>query len=374
MQGSAILFCVSPASIFFTAPYSETLFALLTFHGMLQLADAGKEILWSSIPFGLSTSVRSNGLISAGFLIHSEAQAIVNVAQTSNWFDALFKSFKSSLRLLLGILLLVAPFATFQVYAVVKFCNPNGDVLPDFLISYSSENDLVVPGIGNPPAWCNSSTLPYTAVQSQYWNVGFLRYFQWKQLPNFILAAPMFILILRGSLQFFKQHKELCYNLGLWKSKTNLKRRSSQSDVLQSKAEECKMLEFPPEIFVYIAHVLSLLLFCFFFIHIQVTTRLIASASPVPYWFAAYFLSPFSAASFSGDLSNPSIQNYELNVESERNLCSIWRVFVISDWAKHPVYTRMSPLQKNISQVTKQYFISFAFIGTVLFSNNLPWT
>ena len=39
--------------------------------------------------------------------------------------------------------------------------------------------------------WCHRP-LPdlYAHVQSKYWGVGALRYYQWRQAPNFALAAP----------------------------------------------------------------------------------------------------------------------------------------------------------------------------------------
>ncbi|EFJ47490.1 hypothetical protein VOLCADRAFT_91860 [Volvox carteri f. nagariensis] len=53
-----------------------------------------------------------------------------------------------------------------------------------------------------PRPWC-SAQVPYVYgfVQSEYWNVGFLRYWTWQQppqLPNFLLAAPVVLLSVSG--------------------------------------------------------------------------------------------------------------------------------------------------------------------------------
>ncbi|XP_071440829.1 GPI mannosyltransferase 2 isoform X2 [Hetaerina americana] len=384
---TAILFCVSPASVFFIAPYSEALFALLTFRGMLEVEDGLKGSVLSSIPFGLAAASRSNGLVNAGFSVHAEARHITEVAMTEGRLAAVFKAISSTWRLLLGVSIMVAPFATFQGYATVKFCLPNSDrhVLPDFLVNFTISNNLIVPGVGDPPDWCNSTflTLPYTAVQNRYWNVGFLRYYQWKQIPNFLLALPIAILILHGSHHFFKQNRLLCYNIGLWNQKYNGRKHSIQNMKQVPDVDDkstYKALVFPPEIFVYVAHALCLLVLCFLFIHVQVTTRLLASASPVPYWIAAYFILPVSFSKTSKEALKPltvsKLQEcgLDLQVESSSNLRSFWKVFVIIDIQKHSNFIRLSTKEKIIAKVIQIYFLSYTIIGVVLFCNNYPWT
>ena len=68
---AAILFCINPASIFFSAPYSETLFCYLTFSALLASYESQKALL-SSFKFSLACAVRSNGLVNIGFLIYHE--------------------------------------------------------------------------------------------------------------------------------------------------------------------------------------------------------------------------------------------------------------------------------------------------------------
>ena len=65
---AAILFCVNPATVFFTAPYSEGLFAFFTFSALL--VNQSQSTTRSAFPFSLASSVRSNGLVNVGFILY----------------------------------------------------------------------------------------------------------------------------------------------------------------------------------------------------------------------------------------------------------------------------------------------------------------
>ena len=55
---ATLLFCLTPASIFYSAIYTESLFALLSFAGML---CAGRRPWLATAAFALATATRSNG-------------------------------------------------------------------------------------------------------------------------------------------------------------------------------------------------------------------------------------------------------------------------------------------------------------------------
>lgn len=69
---SAVLHVLSPAGLFLTAPYSESLFSLLTMTGYCLYAQAGKSrggmprnlgLFMSAILLSVSCTVRSNGIL-----------------------------------------------------------------------------------------------------------------------------------------------------------------------------------------------------------------------------------------------------------------------------------------------------------------------
>ncbi|KAK6631551.1 hypothetical protein RUM44_006079 [Polyplax serrata] len=255
---SAILFCVNPASIFFSAVYSESLYCFLTFYGLLRLEMKNSVVTYLAI--GLTGAVRSNGLINLGFIAYKYLKIRITT-KMSFLFNFIFIS---------GAFLSVFPFVFYQLYCYVKFCSGKSVHIPDFLYQHGVSNDFVFPG--NFTAWCTQPfPMAYTYVQKRYWNVDFLSYYELKQLPNFLLALPVIHIVLWGCYEFAKRYKLLLLYLGFYDD---------------DPGTDLHVFAFP-----YVLHGFALTVFAILMIHIQVTTRLLCSSSPLPYWFSARIFS-----------------------------------------------------------------------------------
>ena len=163
---SSILFCFNPASVFMCAVYSESLFACLSFAVMLLVAKRKPTL--AALVCGLAVAARSNGTILAGFVIYFHLLSAVRMLANGHWSVASLVT--SGLSLAARIAVVALPLVAFQWHGYTLYCSP-----------LSKDR----------PPWCDwTLPLPYSYVQSHYWDVGFLRYYQLKQLPNFMLAMP----------------------------------------------------------------------------------------------------------------------------------------------------------------------------------------
>lgn len=104
-------------------------------------------------------------------------------------------------------------------------------------------------------------------------NVGFLKYYEVKQIPNFILASPVLMLTFLGLWKYFTYDIKKLYSLGT---------RNQKSKIIH--------LYFSPSISLFMFHWLLLGLISVFFIHIQVSTRFIFSQCISIYWFLAHIM------------------------------------------------------------------------------------
>jgi phosphatidylinositol glycan class V len=189
---AAILHIVSPAGLFLSAPYGESLYAALTFAGVWSHATASSFgpfktaeasfslrsalfLILSSICFGLGSLIRGNGLLNGLVFVFDIVPYVYSLPSTLRRRDihALLTTASIGLAgVLLGLI-----YASGQLEPYLRHCTN-----------------------GNDRPWC--SALPpsiYTFVQRHYWNNGFLRYWTLSNLPLFLLAAPMLLVMLGSS-------------------------------------------------------------------------------------------------------------------------------------------------------------------------------
>ncbi|RVE62353.1 hypothetical protein OJAV_G00156280 [Oryzias javanicus] len=228
---SSLLYCVTPANVFMTAGYSESLFAALTFGGLF-LLEKGFTFR-ACLALSIATAARSNGLVNMGFLLylpslHAISQIRVYRA-TSKGHSKVLHYIWVITRLLLtslfGCTIIALPFCAFQYYGYRTFCTPSTspEQVHPALLSLAERKGYRIPDEnGPPPLWCmRPLPLLYSHIQDVYWDVGFLRYFELKQIPNFILALPMATLGIMAAYAYYQANPELCVRLGLWRASSD---------------------------------------------------------------------------------------------------------------------------------------------------------
>lgn len=346
---AAILYCINPASIFFTAAYSESMFAYLTFYIMISAIKSSRFVC---LPIGLSAIIRSNGLVNTAYPLYFWMQDLLFFSLPKFLFEKKNRSIKSAvfselLNIFAGILwifntilLSITPFVLLQTYNYILFCTDRGNttLIPAHVINYGVENNLILPGSSTKSSWC-SDTIPfaYSYIQEKYWNVGFLKYYEIKQIPNFILAFPILYIMIRCIIEYFIENKYQLYRLKFLKTK---------------KYEKITRLKrYPVQMFPFIIHGLFLTIFCILFVHIQISTRLLGSASPLMYWFCATIM------------SHRIKSNDRESYENKENMFSRWRTFIMTQRE----YTKRDKL-------ILIYFLGYTVVGTFMYSNFLPWT
>ncbi|XP_075408960.1 GPI alpha-1,6-mannosyltransferase 2 isoform X2 [Tenrec ecaudatus] len=343
---TALLFCLSPANVFLAAGYSEALFALLTFSAMGQLERSQS---WTSgLLFALATGVRANGLVNIGFLVYAQCQSFFSSLRVKSPLRQLIKLIAS---VFLTVFTLGLPFVLFQYYAYTQFCLPASvQPIPKPLLQLALDKGYRTAD-GNEPPWC-SWTLPliYSYIQDVYWNVGFLRYYELRQVPNFLLAAPMAVLVAWATWTYVTSQPWLCLTLGLQRSKNDESLKKPEVGFLS------------PQVFVYLVHAAVLLLFGVLCMHVQVLTRFLGSSTPIVYWFPAHLLQsqePLLRASETvpwNALAGSSPPGHTVPRNPIKGLVCNWKT--------------CSPVTRCILG----YFLTYWLLGLLLHCNFLPWT
>ena len=268
---SAIVFCLSPAGVFYSTVYTESPFAACSFGGLF-LLELNRPLL-AAVFFGLGTGLRSNGMLNAGFLVyHCACTMLRDLQGGTEPLQLLITGAKRLGMLVLGVAISVGPFWAFQVYAIQKECYVKDACAEAEQCSISEQ----------PPPWCQGS-LPsvYMHVQKKYWQGGFLCYWQLKQLPNFALAAPALSLTALGVwhilLDFFGQ-------LQHWAQV-----RSEDTPALRAATGICRAVLLCP-LLPHALHWGLLATYLLLCANVQIVTRVLGSGCPVFHWFVASLL------------------------------------------------------------------------------------
>ncbi|KAJ6805440.1 GPI mannosyltransferase 2 isoform X1 [Iris pallida] len=333
---ASVLFCFNPASIFYSSIYSESLYALSSIGGVYYLFSGANSV--AVLLLALSGAARSNGAINAGYICF---EGIIRAYVAINQKKRPWLAVQAIIAAIARSICIFAPFIAFQAYGYFNICRGG------------TSDDL--------SPWCKSRIpLLYSYLQSHYWGVGFLKYFQLKQLPNFLLASTMLSLsvgsikeymsFLPIAFQSLRNEKTLArileYNqISDAQSKGRRSSKTPEGDHIvrrrrQENKEEGSLQDMNPRrgvtydlsqgyhsVFVlpFVLHLAFMTFTAFFVMHVQVSTRFL-SASPPIYWFASYLL------------VSPSLTS------------------------------------RRISYLICVYFIAYILLGTLLFSNFYPFT
>ncbi|KAL5329206.1 hypothetical protein ACEPPN_002716 [Leptodophora sp. 'Broadleaf-Isolate-01'] len=251
---AAAFHIISPGGLFLSSPYAESSCALLSFTGCLlftksivhkrpNTANHDLLVLLSGICFGIATTFRSNGIL-YGLLLLEEAFRTLLMLKDGLQISVIRRLLATGL----GGMSVGAGFLVPQYIAYSEYCGETGTIIRP---------------------WCQRS-LPsiYTFVQDYYWNCGFLRYWTVSNVPLFLLAMPMFVILTIS---------------GFWALKLNPSDKQGQSD----KAKRTKEGSGAQQVVRNLAVTqLSLVALTLSTAHVQIVTR-ISSAFPVWLWYGS---------------------------------------------------------------------------------------
>ncbi|KAJ3490905.1 hypothetical protein NLI96_g1087 [Meripilus lineatus] len=245
----------SPATLRLVA-YTEPFFTFFSYKGMLYCAKS--QWFLASLSFALAGTFRSNGFMLGGFILYGLLIEPVLYRKRL--------PISHIIRAILYTSITFVPFISHQYNAYIAFCTQTS----------------------SPAPWCNNfPPFIYTYVQSKYWNVGFLRYWTLSQLPNFLMSAPVLVLLLYFS-SYHILHTFVPQLIRLT-SNVNLK-KPSQKQTSRPKIHKVPSSPFlTPNLTPHAIHAFILTSALLFSAHTQIILR-VAASMPFTYWAAAYLV------------------------------------------------------------------------------------
>ena len=230
--------------------------------------------------------VRSNGILYSGFLLlHGVGLALQpNLSSMRRWLT-IFGS------LILGMLMFLGSMGLHNYKAFRNHC-----------VEETRYADCLRPD------WCDRGATfnLYSYVQRKYWNVGLLRYYELKQIPNFLLAAPVLVLSITAVVHWIRHSwtvsravrlKQSAHRmlptalLDIWQwTVISLRLFAGDDASMETTASSLQYYESwhqSPLLLGHYAILAASTLLCLTVAHVQIATRLICSSCPAFYWFLA---------------------------------------------------------------------------------------
>jgi GPI mannosyltransferase 2 len=310
-----LLYIINPATLFFNTTYSESFAAALIFtgyHWILQYRVATnmsslskfRLLLGAWVVWYLSCFVRSNGILNGGFLFLFGMGSIFT-------YDRSVWNLLMSMTLMIGsIVLVIGSVGWYNYYAYRNHCV----IEPSTFDTTSTSTDVYLSTDCSAayvvPEWCKYGPLfnIYTYVQRRYWNVGFLQYYEWKQIPNFLLAVPVLFASIHAVRSWIEiswdqyseqvKHKTMMQHQYLHKfiawsihSLHHFATKSSTTmQATEQSAVELILLGDPILLGHYAVLAISAIL-VLTIAHVQISTRMILSSCPALYWYLVVTIS-----------------------------------------------------------------------------------
>jgi len=353
---TAVIFCCNPANVFFTTAYSEATFAAWTFAGYL-LDEQGKTVC-AVLPWMMASYTRSNGsLVCVYLLLKGLGKAIgapsTPMGHSTSGANSKFYQFWHGIATMTFHIIcacfVAMPLVHHDWTGYNIHCEVNNDIHPEWCIQDSKNNKRAMYFL-------------YGYVQRKHWNVGFLRYFSWKQLPNFMLATPILCIGVMATSSWIRLS---------WKRFISKSNKQGEPQCNKPYATNQLMIfitwvifalnesgvcrkSFEPgleELLVgagLLAHYAIFAGFCILgatVAHVQISTRLICSSCPAFYWYVVFVLQ--KAKKTRQERTYHDVRT-EGDPSSGYNIC--------------------------VSAAIKYYMIAFNIVGPAMYVTWLPWT
>jgi phosphatidylinositol glycan class V len=363
-------YVLNPASVFFVTNYSESLFACLTFTGMLHLerhmsgSARGQKIrlpslLVASFFLAAATFTRSNGILACVLVVAQPVcqllRRMLELARPAGRgrgaAHVRTRSAAFSLACALSCAAIVSPYFGFQLYGY-------GNVCPRDLASSATEAADECRLFG-PLSF-------YAYIQQTGWNNGLFRYWRLRQIPNFLLASPMFVCTAAGALTMLKAStsnsvnassvaKCSCWDCRLGVECTDHGRpkpgelRATEGGLGHTLATLLQLLD-EDAVAKYFVQWFLLAAFILLCGHVQIVTRAVCASSPALYWFVAEAVMCRRSAS-----ARPPNRGNEAGQPWSR-----------LHWLARVVRSRLL--------LYRSWCVVYICLGIVLHCNSLPWT